>query len=278
MATSSFDKQEYAIRTWRYLRVAMIVLIIGLLVAVLYERANAPGCFQKSISAYYYTPVHGVLVGALVAVGACLICLEGNTPGEDALLNLAGVFAPVVAFVPTSDPGTCFSIAAPAENRDANVSNNVFALLVVGGVALAIAAALALRAHFADDAPLPEPAALAGFAGAGLIWIVALVLFNAAHSFFVEHAHYTAAILMFVCFWFVVVINAVEYGARYGRVWIIDRYGLIALIMLADAAGLGIAGGLGFGHWLIWLEATQIGLFAVFWGIQSRELWGEGIR
>jgi hypothetical protein len=158
------------------------------------------------------------------------------------------------------------------------VSNNVFALLVAGGIGLAIAGALALRAHFADDAPLPEAAALAGFSGTGLTWIVALVLFNAAHTFFVEHAHYAAAILMFVCFWFVVIINAVEFGAQYGRLWIIDRYGLIALIMFADAAVLGVAGALGFHLWLIWLEGTQIGLFAVFWGIQSRELWGEGMR
>jgi hypothetical protein len=79
----------------------MIGFVLAIFIGVGFERSKAPGCFQTSISAYYYTPVHGIFIGALVAVGTCLICLRGNTDAEDILLNLAGMFAPVVALVPT---------------------------------------------------------------------------------------------------------------------------------------------------------------------------------
>src|SRR5690349_9423078 len=70
--------------------------------AVLTERLKAaPGCFQQSISAYQYTPVRGFFVGVTFALGICLICLRGSTEIEDALLNIAGMLAPVVALVPT---------------------------------------------------------------------------------------------------------------------------------------------------------------------------------
>src|SRR5205085_6408417 len=54
-----------------------------------------------SISAYYYTPVRGMFAGALLAIGACLVCIRGSTTVEDILLNVAGMLAPVVALIPT---------------------------------------------------------------------------------------------------------------------------------------------------------------------------------
>jgi hypothetical protein len=31
-------------------------------------------------------------------------------------------------------------------------------------------------------------------------------------------------------------------------------------------------------YWIIWIEATLITLFAVFWGWQTSELWNKGLR
>ena len=46
--------RDYAIKTWRYLRLAMVALVVGLLVAVVYECREVPRhCLQTSISAYY---------------------------------------------------------------------------------------------------------------------------------------------------------------------------------------------------------------------------------
>jgi hypothetical protein len=53
----SHIEPSYAVKTWRYLRVAMVVVVFGLGVSIAYERSKVrPGCFQTSISAYYYTP------------------------------------------------------------------------------------------------------------------------------------------------------------------------------------------------------------------------------
>ena len=104
--TAAQDAVLVVVKTTRYLRLGMIALVLGLGVSVLYEHAKtrpAGGghCWQESISAYYYTPVQSFLVAALVAVGICLVALKGSTEFEDVALNFAGVFAPIVAFVPT---------------------------------------------------------------------------------------------------------------------------------------------------------------------------------
>jgi hypothetical protein len=105
-------QQDFAIKTWRYLRLAMIALVVGLAAAVIYEVARRGGdCVQTSISAYYYTPARAIFIGALIAIGACLICLRGSRDWEDILLNVAGMLAPVVALVPTPAPGVCESRA-----------------------------------------------------------------------------------------------------------------------------------------------------------------------
>ena len=86
------DPPMAAVKTYRYLRLAMIALVVGLFACVLYEHSKTrTGCWQTSISAYYYTPVQGFLVAALVTIGVSLVALRGNTDWEDVLLNMAGV-------------------------------------------------------------------------------------------------------------------------------------------------------------------------------------------
>jgi hypothetical protein len=111
----------------------MIALVIDLAAAVVYEivRGDAD-CVQTSISAYYYTHAQAVFVGALVAIGTCLICLRGSTDHEDVLLNVAGMLAPVVAIVPTPEAGDCASLPGVPEDSTPNIENNITALLVIG--------------------------------------------------------------------------------------------------------------------------------------------------
>ena len=101
------EPPQVALKTYRYLRLGMVAVLAALAISVVLELWNTSGCLQRSISAYYYTPTHAVFVGALVALALAMITLLGNTPIEDAFLNLAGLFAPVVAFVPTSDANYC---------------------------------------------------------------------------------------------------------------------------------------------------------------------------
>jgi hypothetical protein len=144
-------------------------------------------CFQKSISAYYYTSVHAYFIGALVAIGVCLFCLKGSTEVEDVGLNLAGMFAPVVALVPTPGPGECGVIRGTTKHIHDNVINNVTALLVVGFIALVILAALSSRA-------LPSRAARRGYAVAATAWLAGGLVFIFAPDFFVKTVHYVAAV------------------------------------------------------------------------------------
>jgi hypothetical protein len=265
-----YEEQVYAIKTWRYLRLAMVVLVVGLGVSIAYERGKVD-CFQTSISAYYYTPVHGYFVGALVSIGVCLFCLKGSTDAEDILLNLAGMFAPVVALVPTPGTGTCASVLGTTQDRDVNIANNVTALLVVGLLALVILVALAVK-H------LPPTPARVGFAVAAALWVATAVIFWSARHFFVRNAHYSAAVLMFGCILLVVWINAFAYKEKTRATSPRNRYAAIGGTMAVAAVVITVIGLLGWAYWVIAIEGTLITLFAAFWVIQTKELWHEGLR
>ena len=103
---AALDADEVVVRTSRYIRLAIVGLVLGLAASLAFELArvhHAEGqwCLLGSVSAYYYTPVHGFLIGALVTIGVALFAVRGNTVAENTLLNFAGVCAPFVAFVPT---------------------------------------------------------------------------------------------------------------------------------------------------------------------------------
>lgn len=109
-------QEDAAAITYFYLRVAIILLVGLLTVAVLREdHAPAGGVPLGSISASWYTPVQSVFVAVLTGVGAAMIALRGRGVQEP-FLNFAGLFAPVVAFVPTAEPvrGPCFHRGADA--------------------------------------------------------------------------------------------------------------------------------------------------------------------
>lgn len=263
-----------AVKTYRYLRIAMIALVVGLGVAVAYEAGHVTGsCLKTSISAYYYSPARGFFVSSLVAIGVCLVCLQGNNELEDGLLNLAGMLAPVVALVPTPyEVNNCPSAARDDHSSSADVANNVTALLVLGALALVITVALALATR-------ENRKVWSGIAGAMALWGLAVGVFEGDRAFFESHAHYTAAIVMFVAIIAVVGINAVHFGRRSGGSAYTNRYAVIAVSMvLSVLVVLTWKWTAGFQHWVLAIEAALITLFAVFWVTQTAELWSRGLR
>lgn len=97
-----------ALRTYTAIRVGVVAVIVALGFAVWRQVANSPhNCVQRSLSAYYYTPVRPMFVGALLVIGFAMVVLWGRTMTEDAALNLAGLLLMVVAFVPTLDANYC---------------------------------------------------------------------------------------------------------------------------------------------------------------------------
>ncbi|MET7700561.1 hypothetical protein [Streptomyces sp. NPDC005485] len=295
------------VKTTRYLRLSMIVLVIGLAAAILteYSKSHLKGggsghCWQPSISAYYYTPVQLVFVGALVAIGITLIVLKGSTELEDVFLNFAGILAPVVAFVPTPNVGECGSVLTDTANRGVNISNNVTALLIMAGVALAVLALLKWLDQPATSPPglkAPKDEALAhriamlGYVAVGALYIAALALFLLNRPLFNAKAHWGAAITMFAFIILAVINNAINFyftrkqveaeqaanstadGSKAAKP--LNRYAVIAALMVATPFAVVPWAG---DYKAIWLEAILITLFTAFWVIQTQELWNHGLR
>jgi hypothetical protein len=298
---------EVVVKTTRYLRLSMVALVIGLAVSILYEHSKshekgggAGHCWQHSISAYYYTPVQLFFVAALVAIGVTLIALKGNTELEDVFLNFAGLFAPIVAFVPTPNVGSCGSVLTDTTNRIFNIGNNVIAMLVMAGVAFVVLGALALAHHPVTNVPEPvhnkDPLrknyarriAIGGYALALVLYVLTWIAFEGHRTWFNDNAHWISAITMFVFIFLVVVENAInfhftreaEHSAAPDTVrgpHKVNRYLVIAILMAA--AVLIITFVTTFGDYrTLWLEASMITLFVVFWVIQTHELWKHGLR
>src|SRR4051812_42857146 len=98
-----------AVRTYRYLRGAMVSLLLSLLLAVVLQWwvGTSHTCWLGSISAYYFTPARTVVVGSLCALGIALIAYEGHSPEENVLLDFSGIMALLVAAVPTVPDDRC---------------------------------------------------------------------------------------------------------------------------------------------------------------------------
>jgi hypothetical protein len=297
------------VKSYRYLRTALVALLIGLGAAVGYQIVQQGGSLLSSVSAYYYTPAQAIFVGALIGLGACMIALKGTTLVEDVFLNLGGMFAAVVAIVPTArgvDYRTavraceqadsplltekagdldCPTVRALAQATRANVENNMVALLVVGALALlATVLFFTLRDRTAPGARFP----VAGFLAALLVYGAGGGTFWWSREWFLNKAHYVAALGLFVCIVIVAVanalrrdeekrasgrgkkLNAVPGGlvrskdsyARFARLMVVVTL-VGVLLWLADVISLFV------------LEIAVALFFVVFWIGQTVERWGD---
>jgi hypothetical protein len=309
IVTTSVADQD-ALKTYRYLRMAMVLMALLLGVSVLIEWFStqadglAGNCALPSISAYYYTPVRSIFVGSLVAIGACLVAVQGSTKPfrfgasnpvarawnflmgwvtEDNALNIAGMLAPIVALVPTVQPArekadrywNCatvdFESIRPKGNAGAspNITNNISALIIAGIAAVVIALAVA-----PEKSELKKMAvqAKSGLISAVLVVAAGYAWFFLSRSSFLVSAHFTAAFAMFVAMALAVVDNARKGGRHRGL------YSSIALLMAVGGGIIFAAGRTGWRHSILWLEVLEISLFAVFWGRQTGELWNSTAR
>lgn len=269
--------------TYRYLRLGMVGLIVLLFVSVLYERTQAAGCWQTSISAYYYTPVRSIFVGVLIAIGLCLIVIRGRDPWQDGFLNVAGMLAPIVALVPTSDSGRCLSTEAVAAVADdaaprviapidiAGVQNNLVALFVTGVLALVVAymwrrgrATTAARARIQRFS--------VSFAVTVALVAVGFALFVLT-DWFERVAHLTAAAGMFFCLGVVVFIrwrasSASRHGTIYKLVWQGMALSVVVGVLLTVVS---------VDHAILLVELAEIACFMAFWVTRTHEDWDAGV-
>ena len=105
------ELQNHMLGTYFGLRVGLVVIGIALPLVVLFTGGVLHHIRpESSISAYYhsqglsYLTTRDFFVGSLFAVGACLYLYKGFSTKENVALNLAGVFAILVALLPTAAP------------------------------------------------------------------------------------------------------------------------------------------------------------------------------
>ena len=275
-----FEREPNAnrLKTYRYLRVGMVLLMVMLAVSILVDRVDGPaGEFQTSISDYYYTPVQSVLVGSLVAVGACLIIMRAERDVEDIFLNLAGMFAPLVAFVPIDREGVTDGVLS-SESAAAFVDNNVKTLVITGVIAMVVALAVLARSWPTLDDPGTKLRRVLGLLAAGAIVLGTWLWYDLwPDSFqgtgaYVAGGHFTAAISLFVCMGVVVLCNTLPPVTRRFQVIYATIVGLMVLNGIVGLLfGLEV-GPFDWRYWLLAVETAGIVLFVVFWLVQTVEL------
>ncbi|NUO33697.1 MAG: hypothetical protein HOQ27_01290 [Dermatophilaceae bacterium] len=274
--------------TYRYLRGAMIALLLMLLLSVGYQWwwETDHSCWLGSISAYYYTPARTVFVGSLCALGASLIAYKGHSSEEDVLLNFSGFMAFVVAMVPTVPDLRCGPNAyaqTPAEIASA-VRNNIWSLVVVAVVAAVVVAALKRGAMKRDASARPTTRSVVVTLACGGVLLVELTLFLVLRDRFIAVSHGVAAATMVAGVIAVMVLSALrteerhravgdDDGRGYRRVYLAIAVSLTVALAATVVAALTVTG---FAHLVLVAEVIVIVLFATYWGVQTKELWDLG--
>lgn len=266
---------------YRDLRVGMVVITLMLFLAIVIEKLSAT-CWQFALSAYYYTSAHSIMIAALLALGTLLIVYKGSNDTEDVFLNLAGVSALMIAMVPQGRPSPlCGKNDLPTQFVPAIQPNvwTIVAALIVGWSAMAL---LHRCNHTRHKRSFLGTVALCIF---WLIMAVGLIVLVFFPNWFYAQIHGISGVSMLSSF-IITVFCAAYVVAREdtGKSPHKDRYKwfyrIIAVAMVLTLIAV-IAVHLkhpGWEPWVIWLESAVIFEFAVYWAVQTWELWDSPDR
>ncbi|WP_410659822.1 hypothetical protein [Amycolatopsis sp. lyj-112] len=269
------NRQHNIDQTYLALRIAMIMLVALLFVTIILQLwlVSHGDCWQSSISAYYFTSVRPVFIGALCAIGACMIIYRGNSLWENTALDYSGFLAFIVAFVPAKLDDACLpiNVLATSEIED-SVETNVGAVLAIG----VFATIVGLTVRKARQGSLAKPArhTVITLAATLVVLAVGVWLYIEQRVWFLSHGHLYAAVPLFIGIVVVVVANAWAAPSGKFTFW----YIAVAVAMGASILVGGILWWVGVQHWALWLEALIIFWYAVFWMVQTAELGGATNR
>jgi len=278
--------QSYAISTYRYLRLAIVAVVVTLAVSIGLERSAAT-CWNGSISAYYYTPVHSIFVAALGLIGVALFAIRGGKWIEEVLLNGAGFLAPVVAFVPTgwsSDycPSTLTgtsknTVGQLLKGNDvlAKFSTNNLIAFIVGGIIVIVLTATVAMLWGKEPRRFPPSELTWPVLGSAVVAVFGLIWREVWPGSFSTHAHSYAATLMFVLVFVVMLFTACRNSSAHYK-----------LLYFACAGTMAVGAGVIFAaaalvtwhHEVLVLEIVEITAFVVFWFFQTIQLWNIGLN
>jgi hypothetical protein len=264
-------------RTYRYVRISIVGAVVAMgvaLVAVLL--GDGP---VTSLSALFYTSGRTVFTGALFAIALALLALSGHSV-EQVLLDLAAVFALLVAVVPTpviggDAPGgrpLCPGLdpcVPPADLPGVRVGVVTVAVVVVLGAAAAVILARIQRIRIGG--------VLAAAAAAIVVVTGAVVWMLTAPDSLLAGGHLAATSGFFGLMAAVAVVSAVTSHDGWRRLYLAVAVGMSAfLLFLAAVMAARLAGVDQTGQpWILAGEGGLVVSFAVFWMAQTVQKWRE---
>ena len=270
---SSRDETLYGRDTLRYVRLALLVVPLLLMVAiVIYGLLN--GKVEDSISSYYLGPSRDLFVAMLVSTGVLLVVYKG-APLEDYALNLAGFYAIFVALVPTRLGQTLSALSSSAQVQlIRSVQISVVAVLIVSAVFVWLewkTAKWTPRALHTSKLST----ALSISSTVALVAFIGLLLWRSIEGTDFAGVHYAAALLL-------ILSMGVAIASHLGRedLCAVDtsggrpmHYAVLLILMALGIIGWFVLNALGIAQALFIVEWYEIGLFSYFWYLESRRLW-----
>lgn len=269
--------RDLTLDTYRYLRGGMVVMVVMLGVGVI-GAAVSSRCWQGSISAYYYSPAHSVFIASVCAIGVLMIVYRGSTDTEDALLNVAGMAAFIVAFVPTNPVEGHCGEQGPWAKWGPAITNNVWAIVVALVFARVAVWVLYRSTHTGMRRSLGGEVTVWTLRLLAVVGMIGFVFFR---PLFDAQAHNVAAIAMFLAIIATVGVTAflvrrqqptpqVPHPNRYLRLYQAIAGLMFITLILVMALRLVVNG---WSQWVLVLEALLILEFAAYWVLQTIELW-----
>ncbi len=292
------DRAEIWRLTYGYLRWLMICLP-ALLLVVTVATAIQQGELETSISAYYGGPVRDVFVGCLVAVAACLVAYQGVGLLEDYALNGAGFYAIFVALVPTGFADLVDDLRANPSPDGLTVADHVWFLRIALTSVLVLCVVLFAREISTGNlgrllsATTGRPrvdAVNRAFVAVTMLTLLGFLVLAMRQLWLVPadevtmaglslgpvqlRIHDLAAIFLIASLAVAVLTNTWPFYRladlrSSGR----SAYLLIVVLMaLGPLVAWVVARLVAPGHWVILLEWWEIGLFALFWFLETRRV------
>lgn len=267
-------------RTYRHLRLAIVAAAVAVLVAlVVVTIAVGP---VTSLSALYYTPGRTIFTGALFGTALALVALSGHSV-EQVLLDIAAVFAALIAVVPTpigahDAPGSGVrcpdgTICVPATESGA-AAVGVIVVAIMGILASAAAVWLAVqRRTTGTGVPtgVVVPAVVVTLVSIGF----AVSLGVAAPALLV-FGHLVVTGAFFCIIIAVSVVSAITARRPWRALYVVVSVGMaLSLAYLAVVFFMHLSGA-GTGQpWVLVGEVVLVVFFAVFWVGQTAQKWQE---
>ncbi|BDZ61618.1 hypothetical protein Lsed01_02021 [Demequina sediminis] len=261
---------EPTVRTYLYLRVAIVAAIALLFIALALEIVDAGWPPHGSISAYFYTAVQPIFVSTLIGAAILLV---------------------LVAIIPTPvlDESLCGSATERCVPEEflPEVDRAIGALgwLAVLGLAFAL---WTLRSQ--GWGTWPDRVGIAAGVAVWLLYVPGFARWwgEGVRAWLLDYGHYAAAIPAFGLMVVIALVNAretrreVEVAGRHVGLRRLYQ-GVAAGIAAVIAWGIVVyvvqrrADTVGTGTLIFWVEALLLALFAAFWVVQTVEWRREGL-